>query len=64
MLVFRNRQSLGKEIALFILLLIAVLPLIKLAMRWYMYIPAVFFCDVHRKFNLYDVGEGAISERY
>ena len=43
MLAFRNRQSLRKEIALFILLLIVVLPLIKLAMRWYMYIPAVFF---------------------
>ena len=42
MLAFRNRQSLRREIALFILLLIVVLPLIKLTMRWYMYIPAVF----------------------
>lgn len=43
MLVFQKRKELGQEIALFTLLIIAVIPVFKLAMRWYMYIPAVFF---------------------
>ena len=43
MLAIQKRKELGQEIALFTLLLISVLPLFKLAMRWYMYIPAVFF---------------------
>ena len=42
-LAFQKRKELGQEIALFTLLLIAVLPLFKLAMRWYLYIPAAFF---------------------
>ena len=43
MLVFKKRKDFGEELALFTLLLISVLPLFKLAMRWYMYIPAAFF---------------------
>ena len=43
MLAIQKRKELSQEIVLFTLLLIAVLPLFKLAMRWYMYIPAVFF---------------------
>ena len=43
MLAFQKRKELGQEIALFTLLLISVLPLFKLAMRWYLYIPAAFF---------------------
>ena len=43
MLVFKKRKGLGGELALFTLLIISVLPIFKLTMRWYMYIPAVFF---------------------
>ena len=43
MLVFKKRKGLGEELALFTLLLISVLPIFKLTMRWYMYIPAAFF---------------------
>ena len=41
--VYNHRKDLFKEIMLCALLFISVLPLFKLAMRWYMYIPAVFF---------------------
>ena len=43
MLVFKKKKDFGEELALFTLFLISVLPLFKLAMRWYMYIPAAFF---------------------
>ena len=43
MLAIQKRKELGQEIVLFTLLLIAMLPLFKLAMRWYMYIPVAFF---------------------
>ena len=42
-MVYSHRKDLFKEIMLFALMLISTLPLFKLAMRWYMYIPAVFF---------------------
>tara|TARA_B100000029_G_scaffold371855_1_gene365775 strand:- start:173 stop:1168 length:996 start_codon:yes stop_codon:yes gene_type:complete len=43
MLAIQKRKELGQEIVLFTLLLIAMLPLFKLAMRWYIYIPVAFF---------------------
>ena len=42
-MVYNHRKDLVTEIMLCALLLISVLPLFKLAMRWYMYIPTVFF---------------------
>jgi hypothetical protein len=42
-MVYSHRKDLFKEIMIFALMLISTLPLFKLAMRWYMYIPAVFF---------------------
>jgi hypothetical protein len=42
-MIYNHRKDLFKEIMLCALLFISVLPLFKLAMRWYMYIPAVFF---------------------
>ena len=42
-MVYNHRKDLFKEIMLCALLLLSTLPLFKLAMRWYMYIPAVFF---------------------
>ena len=43
MQAFQKRKEIGQEIALFTLLFIAMLPLFKLTMRWYMYIPVAFF---------------------
>ena len=43
MIVYQNRKELLNDIMLLSLVLISVLPLFKLAMRWYMYIPSVFF---------------------
>ena len=42
-MVYNHRKDLVTEIMLCALLFISVLPLFKLAMRWYMYIPTVFF---------------------
>jgi len=42
-MVYNHRKDLVTEVMLCALLFISVLPLFKLAMRWYMYIPTVFF---------------------
>jgi len=45
-MIYNHRKDLVTEIMLCALLFISVLPLFKLAMRWYMYIPTVFFSFV------------------
>mgnify|MGYP001502240793 FL=1 len=59
--VYNHRKNLFKEIMLCALLFISVLPLFKLAMRWYMYIPTVFFSFVLANIIYAKWGRGNIT---
>ena len=59
--VYNHRKDLFKEIMLCALLFISVLPLFKLAMRWYMYIPTVFFSFVLANIIYSNWGRGNIA---
>jgi hypothetical protein len=60
-MVYNHRKDLFKEIMLCALLFISVLPLFKLAMRWYMYIPTVFFSFVLANIIYAKWGRGNIT---
>ena len=59
-MVYNHRKDLVTEVMLCALLLISVLPLFKLAMRWYMYIPTVFFSFVLANIIYSNWGRGNI----
>jgi len=59
--VYNHRKDLFKEIMLCALLFISILPLFKLAMRWYMYIPTVFFSFVLANIIYSKWGRGNIT---
>ena len=59
--VYNHRKDLVTEIMLCALLFISVLPLFKLAMRWYMYIPTVFFSFVLANIIYLKWGRGNIT---
>ena len=59
--VYNQRKDLVTEIMLCALLFISVLPLFKLAMRWYMYIPTVFFSFVLANIIYLKWGRGNIT---
>ena len=59
--VYNYRKDLFKEIMLCALLFISILPLFKLAMRWYMYIPTVFFSFVLANIIYSKWGRGNIT---
>ena len=60
-MVYNQRKDLVTEIMLCALLFISVLPLFKLAMRWYMYIPTVFFSFVLANIIYLKWGRGNIT---
>ena len=60
-MVYNQRKDLVTEIMLCALLFISVLPLFKLAMRWYMYIPTVFFSFVLANIIYSKWGRGNIT---
>ena len=59
MIIYQHRKELLNDIMLSSLILISVLPLFKLAMRWYMYIPAVFFSIflAHITYSMWNRGD-------
>ena len=59
--VYNHRKDLFKEIMLCVLLFISILPLFKLAIKWYMYIPTVFFSFILANIIYSKWGRGNIT---